>query len=41
MFDLRLSLAERERNKTSERINDVFKHKAMHGEIISGTIPFG
>ncbi|WP_278626917.1 recombinase family protein [Thomasclavelia cocleata] len=41
MFDLRLSLAERERNKTSERINDVFKHKAMHSEIISGTIPFG
>lgn len=41
MFDFRLSLAERERNKGSERINDVFRYKVLHGEIISGTIPFG
>lgn len=31
IFDLKLSLAERERNKTSERINDVFKYKAQKG----------
>lgn len=41
LFDLKLSLAERERNKTSERINDVFKYKALKGESISGKVPFG
>lgn len=41
IFDLKLSLAERERNKTSERINDVFKYKSQKGESISGKIPKG
>lgn len=41
IFDLKLSLAERERNKTSERINDVFKYKAQKGESISGKVPRG
>lgn len=41
IFNLKLSLAQREREKTSERINDVFEYKARNGQIISGTIPFG
>ena len=41
IFNLKLSLAQREREKTSERINDVFKYKAQQGQSISGTVPFG
>ncbi len=41
IFNLKLSLAEREREKTSERINDVFKYQAQQGNAISGTVPFG
>lgn len=41
IFNLKLSLAEREREKTSERIKDVFKFQAQRGNIISGSIPFG
>lgn len=41
IFNLKLSLAERERNKCGERINDVFKYKAQNGEVISGKVPFG
>lgn len=41
LFDLKLSLAERERNKTSERIRDVFKYKALKGEALNASPPFG
>lgn len=41
LFDLKLSLAERERNKTSERIRDVFKYKALKGEALNSSTPFG
>lgn len=41
IFNLKLSLAQREREKTSERINDVFKYKAQQGQNISGTVAFG
>lgn len=41
MFNLKLSLAEREREKTSERINDVFAYKIAKGEVISGSVPIG
>ena len=41
MFDLKLSLAERERKKTSERINDVFAYKSSKGEVTSGSVPIG
>ena len=41
MFNIRLSIAEREREKTGERIKDVFKYKVAKGEVISGAIPLG
>lgn len=41
MFDLRVSLAERERKKTSERIRDVFAMKRSKGEVCSGAVPLG
>lgn len=41
IFNLKLSLAERERGKTSERINDVFKYRAGEGYAISARPPFG
>lgn len=41
IFNLKLSLAQREREKTSERINDVFKYKAAQGQSISGKVSFG
>lgn len=41
IFNLKLSLAQREREKVSERINDVFAYKIKQGEIVSGQIPYG
>lgn len=41
IFNLKLSLAQREREKTSERIREVFKHKNAIGEVTSGKVPFG
>ena len=41
IFNLKLSLAQREREKVSERINDVFEYKIKQGEIVSGKIPYG
>ena len=41
IFNLKLSLAEREREKTSERINDVFKFMAKNGQRIGSKTPFG
>lgn len=41
IFNLKLSLAQREREKVSERINDVFEYKIKQGEIVSGQIPYG
>lgn len=41
MFDLKVSLAERERKKTSERIKDVFAYKLSRGELITGKLPRG
>lgn len=40
MFNIRLSIAEREREKTGERIKDVFKYKVSKGEVITGS-PIG
>lgn len=41
MFNIRLSIAEREREKTGERIKDVFKYKVTKGEVITGALPIG
>lgn len=41
LFDLKVSLAERERKKTSERIKDVFAYKLSRGELITGRLPRG
>lgn len=41
MFDLKVSLAERERKKTKERILDVFEYKLNRGELINGKLPKG
>lgn len=41
LFDLKVSLAERERKKTSERIKDVFEHKLSNGNVITGKLPKG
>ncbi len=41
MFNLRVSLAQREIGKTSERIRFVFKNKREKGEITSGTCKYG
>lgn len=40
-FDLRVSLAEREAKKTSERIKSVFEFKRKQGQPISGNQPYG
>ena len=40
-FNLKLSLAERELDKTSERIKDIFKYKIERNEVISGSVPKG
>ena len=37
IFNLKVSLAQREIEKTSERINFVFKNKRERGEVTSGT----
>lgn len=41
MFNIRLSIAEREREKTGERIRDVFKYKVAKGEVITGSLAKG
>lgn len=41
MFNLKVSLAQREIGKTSERINFVFKNKREKGEVTSGTKKYG
>ena len=41
MFNLKVSLAQREIGKTSERINFVFQNKRKNGEITSGSKKFG
>lgn len=41
MFNLKVSLAQREIGKTSERIRFVFKNKREKGEVTSGTKKFG
>lgn len=40
-FDLRVSLAEREAKKTSERIKSVFEFKIQQGQPVSGNQPYG
>lgn len=40
-FNLKLSLAERELDKTSERIKDIFRYKIERNEVISGSVPKG
>lgn len=41
MFDLKVSLAERELRKGSERIRAVFDYKVKNGLVINGNPPFG
>ena len=41
IFNLKLSLAQREREKVSERINDVFEYKIKNGFAVSGKVPYG
>lgn len=41
IFDLKVSLAERERKKTSERMKDIFDSKRSKGEWCGGAIPLG
>ncbi len=41
MFNLKVSLAQREIEKTSERINFVFNNKREKGEVTSGTKKYG
>lgn len=41
MFNLKVSLAEREIKKTSERIRSVFEYKVKEGQVISGVTAFG
>ena len=41
MFNLKVSLAQREIGKTSERIRFVFKNKREKGEVTSGTPKYG
>ncbi len=41
IFNLKLSLAQREREKTSERIRNVFEYKKSVGEALSGSVPLG
>lgn len=39
--NIRLSVAQDEADRTSERIKVVFQHKINQGELISGSLPFG
>ncbi|MEY8518947.1 recombinase family protein [Lachnospiraceae bacterium 29-84] len=39
--NIRLSVAQDEADRTSERIKVVFQHKISHGELISGSLPLG
>ncbi len=41
IFNLKLSLAQREREKVSERINDVFAYRARQGLVNTGNAPLG
>lgn len=41
MFNLKVSLAQREIGKTSERIRFVFQNKRDKGEVTSGTVKYG
>lgn len=41
IFNLKLSLAERERLKTSERIKDVNVYKIKNGFVVTGSLPVG
>lgn len=41
IFNLKLSLAQREREKTSERIKDVFNYKKSIGQTTTGSVPLG
>lgn len=41
MFNLKVSLAEREIKKTSERIRSVFEYKIKEGQVISGVTALG
>ena len=41
MFQLKVSLAEREIKKTSERIRSVFEYKIKEGQVISGQVSLG
>ena len=41
MFNLKVSLAQREIQKGSERIKTVFEYKINHGQAITGNITFG
>lgn len=41
MFQLKVSLAERELRKGSERIKSVFEYKVKEGQPISGSVPMG
>lgn len=41
IFNLKVSLAQREIGKTSERINFIFKNKREKGEVTSGTKKYG
>lgn len=41
MFNLKVSLAEREIKKTSERIKSVFEYKIKEGQVISGQVSLG
>lgn len=41
IFNLKLSLAQREREKTAERVRDVMRYKGERGELVSGTVPLG
>ena len=41
LFNLKVSLAQREIEKTSERIKDVFQNKREKGEVTSGTRKYG
>lgn len=41
IFQLKVSLAERELKKTSERIKSVFEYKIKQGQAVTGSLPFG
>lgn len=41
MFNLRVSLSQREIEKDSERILDVFESKLKKGEVLTGQMPLG